>query len=76
MWRALIGKGDFVAAGGLAFGLAFQQHADAAHQPCDIGLLTGHHSRKILVLAHQMGQRFLEPLDPGLVRLVHAVSIR
>ncbi len=49
---------------GLPCGLPFGQHPGQPGQPVDFPGLRGHHIRQVLHRPHQVGDPFLQPLDP------------
>lgn len=68
MRRALVGDQRHPVR--LAFGLALEQHLDAAAELRDLARLPRHHLRKILDAAHQMRDLHLCRLDPVVHRLL------
>ena len=71
MRRALVGQRDGAARVGLALGLAFEQHPDAAGQMRDLAPLRRDHIRQILDGARQMGDAFFQIAAHACSPLVH-----
>ena len=78
MRRALIGQRDRIAVGDLAFGFAFQQHADARFQPDDFLFLPGHDpmlGTVRWVVDKRFGIETDRAIDTSLLRAAHGGSV-